>query len=210
MHPEGQKLGDDKVHRPRLKVGPLVFGEFIGMLVTDPVRWKKVFGGYLKYVLRHKWFVFTECAKRGLIWRGVVHDLSKFLPSEFVPYAMHFHGNIRTGRDKTGYYKPSDTGDPEFDKAWFFHQKRNSHHWQYWIFPDDANSERALVVLEMPMEDRIEMVCDWRGAGRAQGTPDVLAWYKKNRGKLILGPATRYWVDREVGLDGEGQNAAES
>ncbi len=203
MHPDGEKVGDAKTYRPRIKMGPFVFGEFIGMALTDPINWKKVFGGYLKYVLRHKWFVFLECTKRGLVWRGITHDMSKFLPSEFVPYAMHFYGNIKQGRDETGYYKPTDTGDPAFDRAWFFHQKRNSHHWQYWVFPDDADSERALIVLDMPLADRTEMLCDWKGAGRAQGTPDTLAWYKKNREKIILGPATRDWVDQQTGYTKE-------
>ena len=34
---------------------------------------------YLWYVIRHKWFVGVECVKRGLWWRGLVHDLSKFV-----------------------------------------------------------------------------------------------------------------------------------
>ena len=32
------------------------------------------------------WYVFVECAKRGILWRGLIHDWSKILPSEFVPY----------------------------------------------------------------------------------------------------------------------------
>lgn len=165
----------------------------------------RVYLRYLSYVLRHKWFVFLECCKLGISWRGVVHDLTKFLPSEFFPYANHFAGGIRRGRDKTGYYKPTDTGDPEFDFAWFLHQKRNPHHWQYWIQPDDADAERSLVVLEIPMDVRKEMVADWRGAGRAQGTPDTLAWYRKNRNKIVLGKETRRWVEEEICFSGNGE-----
>ena len=47
---------------------------------------------YLKAVLKHKWFVFIECRKLGIPWLGVIHDLSKFLPSEFIPYARYFYG----------------------------------------------------------------------------------------------------------------------
>jgi len=35
---------------------------------------------YLKYLLRHKWFVMLECFKEGLFWLGLTHDLSKFSP----------------------------------------------------------------------------------------------------------------------------------
>jgi hypothetical protein len=87
---------------------------------------------YLKYVVRHRWFVMLACFQHGLIWRGLVHDLSKFLPSEWFPYARFFYepnGTKKTRRDKSGYYKPTDTGDSAFDFAWLLHQKRNRHHW---------------------------------------------------------------------------------
>lgn len=151
---------------------------------------------YLWYVLRHKWFVFLECCRLGIPWRGVVHDLSKLRPSEFIPYARHFHGpgagGIKEGRDKTGYYKPTDTGDKAFDFAWLLHQKRNKHHWQWWVLPED---EGGLKVLEMPQKYRLEMLADWRGAGLAQGTPDTKAWYLANRDKMSLDPTTRSWLE---------------
>ena len=43
----------------------------------------KNFFSHLALVLRHKWRVFINCAKCGLVWRGLVHDLSKFSPTEF-------------------------------------------------------------------------------------------------------------------------------
>ena len=140
-----------------------------------------------------------ECFKYGLYWQGLTHDLSKLLPSEFFPYANFFYGDrqgsIKKGRDKTGYYKPTDTGDNAFDFAWLLHQKRNKHHWQWWCLPED---EGGLKVLEMPLKYRLEMLCDWRGAGRAQGTPDVLRWYEKNRNRMILGMATQIWIEQQL------------
>lgn len=39
-------------------------------------------------------------------------------------------------------------------------------------------------------------VCDWRGASMAQGYgDDVLPWYKKNKGKMVLARKTREAVD---------------
>lgn len=76
---------------------------------------------YLSYILRHKWYVFVECCKRGIYWRGFMHDMSKFLPSQWFPYVNYFYGkkgsDIKEGRDETGYYKPTDTGDKAFDFA---------------------------------------------------------------------------------------------
>lgn len=151
------------------------------------------------YVLRHKWFVFVECFKYGLIWRGLTHDISKLRPSEFFPYTNFFYGKrAKAKRDSTGYYKPTDTGDSAFDFAWLLHQKRNDHHWQWWILPLDDGGTK---IVEMSLEARQEMVADWRGAGRAQGTPDTIKWYQKNKHKMTLGPVTRAWVERELGID---------
>ena len=155
---------------------------------------------YLRYVVRHKWFVLLECFKYRQYWLGVTHDISKLFPSEFIPYMNHFYGekgqDIKSGRDETGYYKPTDTGDKAFDFAWLLHQKRNKHHWQWWCLPED---EGGMKVLEMTLKYRQEMVCDWRGAGKAQGKPDTLKWYEKNGYRMSLGDDTRRWVEVEIG-----------
>ncbi len=151
---------------------------------------------YLSYIFRHKWFVFIECCKFGMIWLGIIHDWSKFLPSEFIPYAKHFYGDkesdIKKGRDETGYYKAGDTGDVLFDFAWLLHQKRNKHHWQWWILPEDDGGTK---LFSMPDKYRKEMLADWRGAGKAQGTPGTKAWYDKNKDKMQLSLRTRYWIE---------------
>lgn len=151
---------------------------------------------YLKYVLRHKWYVMKFCFQEGLFWQGLVHDNSKFRPSEFFPYANFFYGkkgsDIKRGRDETGYYKPTDTGDLAMDFAWLLHQKRNKHHWQFWILPED---EGGIKILEIPERYIREMICDWKGAGMAQGTPNVIAWYEKNRNKMTIHPKSRGFLE---------------
>jgi hypothetical protein len=134
-------------------------------------------------------------------WRGLVHDLSKFLPDEFIPYARHFYnpdGTLKPDkRDKTGYYKPTDTGDPYFDYAWILHQKRNKHHWQWWILPEDNGGTK---ILEMEYPYWLEMVCDWAGAGKAQNNKvGIRKWYLKNKDKMQMGPNTRSNVEDTLG-----------
>lgn len=166
---------------------------------------------YLKYVLRHKWFVSLECFKRGLIWQGIMHDMSKFLPSEFIPYAKFFYasdGSKINRRDSTGYYKPDDTGDKQFDFAWLLHQKRNRHHWQWWILPKDDGTTKCF---RIPKRYVLEMICDWRGAGKAQGVPmsndpdnwaETRNWFLKNKNKMTFHPDTL--IDIFSFLDPEG------
>lgn len=144
----------------------------------------------MSYILRHKWFVFIECVRLGIPWRGLLHDFSKFLPSEWIPYANFFY--VQQPRDETGYYKPTDTGDKAFDYAWLLHQKRNKHHWQWWVLPEDGGGVK---VLPMPDKYRKEMLADWRGAGRAQRTPDTRKWYYKNKNKMQLHPETEKWIE---------------
>ena len=145
-----------------------------------------------------------ECFKVGLIWRGMIHDISKFSFDEFIPYANYFYGkkdnDISRGRNSTGYYKPTDTGDLAFDFAWLLHQKRNRHHWQWWILPEDSG---GIKVLEMGYNDTYEMISDWIGAGKAQGhlSPkedrlfEVRRWYGANMDKMQLHPNTRSKIE---------------
>ena len=160
----------------------------------------KEYLSHFKYTVIHKWFVFIECCKLGIPFRGIVHDLSKFRPSEFFPYAKFFFDKKgrrkKIVRDETGYYKPTDTGDKNFDFAWFLHQKRNKHHWQYWTMPEDIE---GLKILEMPDKYRKEMVADWNGAGKAlTGKIETENWYNKNKHKLQLHPKTIEWVENKI------------
>lgn len=151
---------------------------------------------YFSYLFRHKWFVFLACCKYGLYWQGIIHDWSKFLPDEFIPYMEHFYGKYkREWRDKTGYYNPVNTGDVEFDYAWLRHQNRNPHHWQYWVLSEDGG---ATFPLKIPDKYLKEMLCDWTGAGRAQKSTGVLDWYTKNRNKMVIHVDSRAWIEREI------------
>lgn len=141
---------------------------------------------YTWYLIKHKWFVAIECIKMGLIWRGIVHDVSKLYASEFFAYANYF------------YAKPPCMGVrlkkilDKFDCAWLRHQHRNKHHWQHWVLlNDDGNT----VVVPMPKRYVKEMVADWIGAGRAikgRGTPkdEVVDWYILSRPNMTLSSVT--------------------
>ena len=149
---------------------------------------------YLKVVLKHKWFVFIECRKLGIPWLGIIHDLSKFLPSEFIPYARYFYGPY----PKDDKLKPVSVVD-EFNLAWLHHQHRNKHHWQRWIVTmDSARGSDKRLPLPMPDRYRKEMLADWRGAGRAYGNPDTTKWYLENRGQIQVHEKTSLWLDIEV------------
>jgi hypothetical protein len=162
---------------------------------------------YLKYVLRHKWYVFLYGCQLGIPLLALLHDNSKFRPSEWFAYVEFFYGGPKrlwaevTGYEKTHYFDSARRNSKEgvkeaFDYAWLHHQKRNKHHWQYWVLTNDEEGQRALF---MPDRYRREMLADWKGAGRAiNGVEDALGWYGKNRDKMTLHPETRAWIEQEL------------
>lgn len=158
---------------------------------------------YLKNVMRHKWFVFLACFKVGgvSLWQAVFHDWDKFLPSMFIAYANFFYGNYPSQKDLPLDAKyicyTKEQAKEAFAKAWNAHQKRNKHHWQYWLITWDKGNTDPL---EMPMCHLREMVADWMGAGRAYGNPNTLEWYEKNKEVIQLHPETRRIVEHHLRL----------
>lgn len=140
---------------------------------------------YLKYVLRHKWFVFKASNKLGgSVARAIFHDFSKFLPSEWMAYSFTFYNS-----DGTSRYIESEW----FTRAWQAHQRRNSHHWQYWLITWDRGDTEPI---QMDFYATLEMLADWFGAGRAiTGKWEVWDWYEKNKDIIKLHPATRGMVE---------------
>jgi len=47
---------------------------------------------YLGYVVRHKWYTFKAARELGITWLGIIHDWTKFLPSEWFAYVENFYG----------------------------------------------------------------------------------------------------------------------
>ncbi|MBQ8689407.1 MAG: catalase [Clostridia bacterium] len=97
-------------------------------------------------IVRHKHKVFIHCCKCGIVWRGIVHDLSKFSPTEFFESVKYFKG----------YRSPIGVCRREkgVSLAWLHHKGRNKHHIEYWLDPDCP--EPPL----MPYKYAVECVCD--------------------------------------------------
>ena len=137
---------------------------------------------YFWATLRHKWFVLLASRKIGLpLWRALVHDLSKFGPSELPHYDRQFFG---------------DKGDPVgFASAWLHHQNKNDHHWEYWITRSDHSHGGSGAVdgcLEMPLVCIMEMIADWMGASMAySGSWDMFSWLEKSLPRMQLHPETK-------------------
>lgn len=106
---------------------------------------------HLRTVGKHRKLVRKLCFKCGYYKRGLLHDLSKYSPSEF--YQYHYYQGTRSPIDaeKEMYgYSP----------AWLHHKSRNKHHWEYWT----DTGKYGIFGVPIPQEYMIEMICDWVSA----------------------------------------------
>ena len=79
---------------------------------------------HFKLITKHRWIVFKLCTRVGLPWRGLIHDLSKYGPTEFWESAKYYVGYkspIQIAREKR-----------EYSAAWLHHKGHNKHHEEYW------------------------------------------------------------------------------
>ena len=153
--------------------------------------------------MKHKWFVMQYCFQAGLYWRGLMHDMSKFRPDEFIPYARYFYGVwadkkyidfLKTLGENAYVEHTKESVKKDFDVAWLKHIHRNPHHHQYWLLTNDSD---GIYPLEMPQKYGLEMLADWRGAGLAiNGRDEVIEWYGKNKDKMQLHENTRKSIKR--------------
>lgn len=141
------------------------------------------------------------CWKNGLYWQGLVHDLSKWRPSEFIPYARYFYGDYPP-LSEVKYIphlysgKTKEDIENDFDVAWLLHQNRNPHHWQFWVLQEDSGKE---IILQMPEKYVKEMICDWWGASVATGNGgNSKDWYMKNKDNTKLHPETRSYFEKAI------------
>ena len=110
------------------------------------------------------------------------HDESKFKSDEFDAYCNYFYPSEENAKDEEA-----------FNKAWFLHQRRNPHHWQYWCLIEDSGK---IIPLDMPVKYICEMLCDWSSFQFVVDKNSTANnWYQKNKNKMVLSDSTRQTVE---------------
>ena len=110
------------------------------------------------------------------------HDESKFKSDEFDAYCDYFYPSEENAKDEEA-----------FNKAWFLHQRRNPHHWQYWCLIEDSGK---IIPLDMPVKYICEMLCDWSSFQFVVDKNSTANnWYQKNKNKMVLSDSTRQTVE---------------
>lgn len=106
-------------------------------------------------ITRHRWVVFKLCCRVGLPWRGFVHDLSKYSPTEFWESAKYFNGKHSPITDCKK--------DKGYSEAWLHHKGHNKHHAEYWVDLNGPDQKPILPIIPYPYV--AEMLCDKLAAG---------------------------------------------
>ena len=137
---------------------------------------------HLHLINKHKWYVFKLCLKAGIPFRGLVHDLSKYSPTEFFESVKYFNGNhspIVESKKENGY-----------SKAWLHHKGRNKHHFEYWI---DLNAPDKKPII--PYKYTVEMICDTLAAGMVYKGKN---WYPKYQLEYFNNRKDKAYINEKI------------
>ena len=143
---------------------------------------------HFKTITHHKLLVMKYCFQVGLYRQGLLHDLSKYTPVEFLPGCRYYQG--------TSSPNNAEREDKGVSLAWLHHKGRNKHHFEYWV--DYAlQDDRMIMGAQMPRKYVAEMVLDRISAsknylGDAYTREEPLKYFLKTRDKLwFIHPKTK-------------------
>ena len=154
-------------------------------------------------VNKHRFKVFIHCAKAGIFFQGLVHDLSKYHPIEFLVGVKYYQGT-RSPNDAEREEKGMST-------AWIHHKGRNKHHFEYWN--DLDMKDHVYKSVKMPIKYVKEMFCDRIAAckiylKKSYTDSSALDYFIKKRAKDLMHPETAKLLEewlRFLSINGEKQ-----
>ncbi len=141
---------------------------------------------HFKTITYHKYLVMRHCFRIGLYKQGLTHDLSKYMPTEFLAGAKYYQGNRSPNygeREAAGY-----------SLAWMHHKGRNRHHYEFWM--DYSPKTGRMEPAPMPIRFVLEMFADRVAAskvylGKAYTDQSPLAYYRQGKDRMQIHPKTR-------------------
>lgn len=149
---------------------------------------------HFRTITRHRHKVIANCARAGILRQGLIHDLSKYSPTEFILGAKYFQGTRSPNEKERELYG--------YSQAWMHHKGRNRHHYEYW---NDYNPKtKQIENVEMPVKYVIEMFCDRVAAskiynGKITRTALRLHIFAESEANTVCTPTPRlclknYWL----------------
>jgi len=135
--------------------------------------------GHFRTITKHKMLVMKYCFKIGLYRQGLLHDLSKYMWSEFGVGCKYYQGNQSPNN--------AERAENGCSTAWLHHKGRNKHHHEYWIDYDNREG-KVIAGVMMPRRYVAEMIMDRICAskvysGKIYQDTMPLAYYSNSKGK---------------------------
>lgn len=142
--------------------------------------------GHFKTITKHRHAVIYHSYKVGILWRGLLHDLSKYTPTEFWKGARYY----KDGRRSPNEAEREDCG---YSAAWIHHKGRNFHHFEYWT--DYNPKTKTIEPIEMPIVFVKEMFCDRVAASKiyqkeSYSDSHPLEYFIRGKATRVIHPAT--------------------
>ncbi len=162
----------------------------------------KFFGHFLT-ITRHRHTVIRHCARAGILWQGLRHDLSKYSPTEFFRGVHYYTGNRSPNEGERAEYG--------YSLAWLHHKGRNRHHFEYWV--DYNPHEKRTCPVKMPLRYVVEMFCDRVAAsktyqGKAYNDRHPLEYFARGEATRTIHPETSDFLEQLLGMLAEkGEDA---
>ncbi|MBR2553129.1 MAG: catalase [Erysipelotrichaceae bacterium] len=142
------------------------------------------FFGHLKTINRHKLLVMKYCFRCGMIKQGLLHDLSKYSPTEFLAGVEFYQEGKRSpvGAEKMA---------KGYSLGWLHHKAHNKHHWLYWV--DQGLPGQGIVVYKMPENYFLESLLDRMAASKNYSGADYTDWstyefFQKSEERHLMNP----------------------
>ena len=140
---------------------------------------------HFRTITKHRHKVMINCFRAGIPLQGLLHDLSKYSPTEFIPGAKYYQG-----------YRSPNEREREiigYSRAWIHHKGRNPHHFEYWT--DINKKTKVYEPVEMPIKYVTEMFCDRVAAskiykGEAYTDSSALEYYIHGQAANKMHPKT--------------------
>lgn len=147
---------------------------------------------HFKTINHHKYLVMKGCFRVGLYKQGLLHDLSKYSPTEFLVGCKYYQGTASPNnreREVKGY-----------SSAWLHHKGRNKHHLEYWI-DYSVGKDKSMVGMKMPLKYVVEMFIDRVAASKnyqKEKYRDDSPWeyYAQGRGRYMIHKDTQKLLEK--------------
>lgn len=159
--------------------------------------------GHFITITKHRHMVIRHSAKAGILLQGLRHDLSKYMPSEFMSGVRYY----------CGYKSPNEEERYVFgySPAWLHHKGRNKHHFEYWTDYDTVT--HRIKPVPMPKEYIAEMFCDRVAASKIYQAEKYtnkhpLEYFLKSKETRFIAKETSDEIERLLAVLAEQGEAA--